>query len=176
MKVNLTFPALALAILLLAFQSTPAWAELSESCKIFKTQIIEMEDQMSSAAALDVDLNLRRLFREDCLKHPTRNPDHPNSDPWFNAKGEPASGPPGQGDGVYQTTAAHADYCRASWNPQLCALMLDLGEPVPMGDKYGELVPGPADPVIDPADELPPFTLNVGGRRYSIDETCLGKL
>lgn len=174
----------ALALLLLGaaiFSDRSALASVSKSCSDLRAQIANMEKQVPSGAALSVDLAIRKIYVNDCLKHPSdgATPGSAASDPWFNANGDPASGPPPQGDGAYQTTPEIASYCRGSSDPQLCALMLNLGE--------GEMLAAGGDPqdpadwekperVIDPADELPPLRISAGGQTYAIDDACLGGL
>src|SRR5579862_7246915 len=159
----------------------PASAALSQSCQDLRAQIANIEKQVPSGAALSVELAIRKVYVEDCLRHPSdgSTPGSSASDPWFNADGNPASGPQPDGDGVFQTTPEIAGYCRGSSDPGLCALMLNLGE--------GEILAeggNPQDPddwtkpvrAIDPADELPPLQLSAAGQTFSVDDACLGGL
>lgn len=178
-------PKIVLAAVLLlsgiALCMPPAEAALSPSCQDYRQSIIDMERSVSSGAALQVDLRLRQLYVRNCLQHPEggNDPGTARTDPWFNAEGAPASGPPPAGDGLYQTTPQIAEYCRDTSNPQLCALMLDIGE--------GEMLVEGGDPndpgywskpqrQIDPADELPPVRIDVAGQHYSISDGCLSWL
>ncbi len=159
----------------------PADAAVSPSCQDLRTKIAAMEKQVPSGAALSIDLAIRKVYVQDCLRHPSdgNTPGSSASDPWFNADGNPASGPKPDGDGVFQTTPEIAGYCRGSSDPQLCSLMLNLGE--------GEMLAEGGDPqdpadwskperAIDPADELPPLQLAAGGKTFSVDDACLGGL
>lgn len=173
--------ALAALCVATALWYQPADAAVSPSCQDLRTKIAAMEKQVPSGAALSVDLAIRKVYVQDCLRHPSdgNTPGSSASDPWFNADGNPASGPKPDGDGVFQTTPEIAGYCRGSSDPQLCSLMLNLGE--------GEMLAEGGDPqdpadwskperAIDPADELPPFQLSAGGQTFSVDDACLGGL
>jgi hypothetical protein len=169
--------ALALALALGALLPPPAQAALSVSCVDLRNRIAAMENEVPSGAALQVDLQMRKVYLSDCLRHPSdgATPGSAASDPWFNAKGEPAAAPPG-GDGLYQTTPQIAGYCRASSDPALCALMLNLDEGQML--RAGGDPKNPADwetPVrdIDPADALPPLRLAADGRTYPLDDACI---
>ncbi|HXQ51482.1 MAG TPA: hypothetical protein VN802_10345 [Stellaceae bacterium] len=170
----------ALALAVAALWHRPAQAAISQSCADLRNKIVAMERQVPSGAALSVDLAIRRVYINDCLRHPSdgSTPGSAASDPWLDANGDPAAPPP-QGDGVYQTTPEIAGYCQGASDTRLCALMLNLGE--------GEMLAEGGDPqnpadwekparTIDPADELPPLQLSAGGRTYAVDDACLGGL
>lgn len=151
------------------------------SCSDLRNNIAAMENGVPSAATLPVDLQLRNVYIRDCLRHPSSgaNAGSAANDPWFAANGDPASGPPPQGNGVYQTTPQIASYCQGSSEPQICALMLNLNEGemlTPGGDPKNPADWYPPERAIDPADELPPLELAAGGRTFPIDDACLGGL
>jgi hypothetical protein len=172
---------LPLALFALTLLAHPADAAISQSCSDLRSSVIRMENEVPSGAALSVDLAIRAVYLNDCLRHPSggAGPGTAPNDPWFAADGSPTAGPPPAGEGVYQTTAEIAGYCQRASNPALCALMLNVGE--------GEMLAEGGDPKnpddwskplrpIDPADALPPLHIATGGMVFSIDDECFGGL
>lgn len=155
-----------------------AHAALSDSCIKLRQSIVDLERKVPSGAALSVDLAVRRIYVRDCIMNPSGGatggaPD----DPWFNAAGDPASGPPPNGDGVFQTTPEAAAGCKQYFDPVLCVLLVNLGEVgyrCPGGQGYCG-----TDHDLTDANELPPISISVDGQQFSIDAQCapaFGKL
>lgn len=160
--------ALILSVALTGF-APGARAALSEGCAKLRQSIVDMEQKIPSGAAFTVDVELRHLYTENCLKHPGKL----DTDPWFDAQGKPTSGPPPTGDGVFQTTPEIADYCRKTFNPQLCADLVNLGQAL-IKDPDGDWVPAGGD--TDPADQLPGVTVTIGGQQHELPDHCMARL